>query len=199
MAGDLRVTTAGAYAETGEESLVVSQAGAYAETGGQSLSATQIGAYAELAVNQVVATCVGAYAELAPFAEDCKPSAGYSFGGVDISNYCNELDLQNVGRELEATNFGSTGQEADGGLAEHTIRLGGDWNQTIDALLGPDALRGTKRTGVATFDDCSVISTYTWSQAYLTNWQVFTQARGKVGWRAVLRHDGAATRAVVEV
>lgn len=143
-------------------------------------------------------TAVIVVVEVEPEPEPCVSGVGYIFNSVDITDYCNELDLQVAAKELEATHMESAGEEAECGLANHNVRVGGDWSQEVDDLLGPDAMRGTKRSGVAQFTDCPTRVSYS-GTAFLTNWQVFTVARGKMGWRAVLRHDGASVRSVVEI
>lgn len=114
-----------------------------------------------------------------------------------ITNYCNQVDLQGVTAELEATHFGSTGEQYDPGLSAWTVGLGGDFDNTLDGYLGPDAITSTKRTAVIGFVNGGSTITYTWtSNAFITNYTINSQASGKQTWSAQLRLSGIPTRAV---
>lgn len=127
----------------------------------------------------------------------CKPTARYIYGGVDITDYCNAADLTIAPKELPKTHLGSTGQRFTAGVSENSVRLKGDWNPTVDALLGVDARRGTLRTGEIIFDDCSMAVSYQWEErARVTEWKVTSPARGKIEWSATLRHNGLGVRTV---
>lgn len=112
-----------------------------------------------------------------------------------ITNYVNQADLTNTVAELEATHLGSTAEEGDPGLTNSSLQLSGDWNATIDALLAPDALTGTKRTAAIAFTASGSTVTFTWtSKAFITNYQISTAAKDKITWSATLRLSGLGVR-----
>lgn len=121
----------------------------------------------------------------------------FTYNSNALTAHMNQQDLQSTIQELEATNLASTAQESAPGLAKWTLSIGGDWNATLDGFLAPDAMSGTKRTGVATVSDGSSTVTYTWtSQAWITNYQIQTQANDKITWTATLNLSGNPTRTV---
>lgn len=127
----------------------------------------------------------------------CKPSGHYEYGGVDLTNYLNGLDLELLTAAHEARRLSSTGIPYRPGIASSQVRLKGDWNPTIDGLLGRDIFAKHWRTGAATFDDCTNTVRYEWANAVqVTEWKVITAATGKIEFTAMLRHNGAASRTV---
>lgn len=163
------------------------------EGAGQRVSAeivlVEYGALAAYATSMLVLV------ELQP-PSDCKPSGGYTYNGVDITAYCNLADLQLAPRELQRRTLGDTAQGHKVGLSDASMRLGGDWNAAIDALLGADARAGRRRTGEAYFDDCSMVVRYAWSEVFIAEWKVTSPASGKMQWSATLRHNGLGVRSV---
>lgn len=120
-----------------------------------------------------------------------------SFNATPLTNYVNSQDLQNTIAELDGTHLGSVEMEADAGLPSHSLQMSGDWHPTLDGVLGPDSLTGTKRTAVVTFTAGGQTVTYTWtSQAFITSYNVTSSATGKLEWSATLRLSGAPTRGV---
>lgn len=124
----------------------------------------------------------------------CHPHAIYLYNGVDISAYINEIELEALTQEADTTNLGDTAETRKAKLPGNALNIGGDWTPEIDAILGFDAIGGRKRSSAATFDDCSGTVTLTWAEAFVTDWQVVTQATGKIVWSAKVRHNGAPTR-----
>lgn len=125
-------------------------------------------------------------------------NSSVTYNATAITNYVNSVDLQNTIAELESTHLGSTAETADPGLASFSLQIGGDWNATIDAQLGPDSLTGTKRTVVVSFTGGSTI-TYTWTASgdvggFVTNYQPKSTATGKLEWSATLRLSGLGVR-----
>lgn len=186
MADTVRVTTADAYVKVS------------ANTEAQDVTSVRAYVKYRAFTNDLRATQVAAYVKVArPWPEEvCKPTAHYTYNGVDISSYCNAIDLQNMPRDLPKRTLGDTGAKAVAGLGEYSVRLKGDWDSTIDALLGVDALNGTQRTGVAAFDDCSMTVTYAFAAAMVKDWRVITQANNKIEWNATLRHNSLGVRTV---
>lgn len=123
--------------------------------------------------------------------------AGCIYNGVTITDYCNEIEMQNSIIERERKTLGSTGVPFRAGIAESQVQLKGDWNATIDALLGRDAFTGVKRTGVATFDDGTYTVRYTWTNGTrVSHWKVTTAAPGKIEWVATLQNNVLGVRSV---
>lgn len=124
-------------------------------------------------------------------------NSNVTYNSNSLNNYVNSVDLANTIAELEATHLGSTGQESDPGLVKSTLQIGGDWSAALDAILGPDSLTGTKRTGVIAYDDGATTVSWTWtSQAFITNYNVKTTATGKLEWTATLNLSGLGVRSV---
>lgn len=118
-----------------------------------------------------------------------------------LTNYVNDVSLQNTIKELESTHLGSTAESADPGLASFSLQIGGDWNSTLDGYLGPDSLTGTKRTTVITFTANGATVTYTWTASgdvggFITNYQPKSAANDKMTWTATLRLSGLGVRSV---
>lgn len=196
---EARVTSYPVIVETEGDGLAVTSYPVIVETVGSGAAVTSYPVLVEYSPIGVNVTSYPLLIEYEYSAEPCEPRASYSFAGVDITAYCNALDLETAGKELQSTHFGSAAEEADSGLNAYSIRLTGDWSQTVDDLLGQAALSGRRATGIAQYDDCVSGARYTWASAYITNWRVATVARGKAVWSATLRHDGAPTRSIVEL
>lgn len=114
-----------------------------------------------------------------------------------LTNYCNQASLQSTVAELEATHFGSTGQQFDPGLSEWSVDLGGDFDATLDGYIGPDAITSTKRTVVVGFVNGGSTITYTWTtNGFITGYNPAATANGKQTWTAKLRLSGIPTRNV---
>lgn len=139
-------------------------------------------------------TVTVAVRELPP---ECTPHAGYTYDGVDITDFCNAIEVIQRVTERERRTLGSTGTPFRAGLVASLVQLKGDWNATIDALLGRDAFLGVRRTGVATFDDCTMTVSYTWTDGVRVNsWKVTTAAPGKIEWSATLQNNVLGVRSV---
>lgn len=118
-----------------------------------------------------------------------------------LTNYINTSQLNNVIAELESTHMGSTAESSDAGLVSSDLDIGGDWGATIDGYLGPDSLTGTKRTTVIQFEDGATVVSWTWTASgdvggFITNYQVKSEATGKLAWTAKLRLSGLGVRSV---
>lgn len=120
-----------------------------------------------------------------------------TYNAQNITQYCNQADLNSTLEELEVTNLASTGKETLTGFAEWTIALGGFWAALLDGYLAPDVVTpGTKRTASIAFEDGATTVTYTWtSNAEIGDYAITSSATGgATGWSATLRLSGAPTR-----
>lgn len=118
-----------------------------------------------------------------------------------LTNYINSTQLNNTIAELESTHMGSTAETSDAGLVNSTLDIGGDWGATLDGYLGPDSLTGAKRTTVIQFEDGATVVSWTWTASgdvggFITNWNVTSDAKGKLVWTAKLRLSGLGVRSV---
>lgn len=121
-----------------------------------------------------------------------------SYNSQDISQYCNQAQLDMVVAELEATNFASTGSDSDPGLTTYSINLQGDWTKALDTILAPDALTPTKRTTVIGFGPSGAgRATYTWTnKAFISNYTInANNPKEKITWSAKLNLSGNPVRA----
>lgn len=120
-----------------------------------------------------------------------------TFNGTAITSYCNKADLDAVLDQIDVTNLASTGAESISAFPKWSINLGGNWDATFDAVIGPEAVTpGTKRTAVIAFtDSASSTVTYTWtSKAEIGNYTITSTPTGAIGWTAVLALSGAPSR-----
>ena len=119
-----------------------------------------------------------------------------SFNGTAITNYTNEAEVSAAVDRIETTNFGSTGAESIAGDTEWTITLGGDFDNALETVLGPEAVTpGTKRTAVIAFVGSSATVTYTWtSNAEIQDFSISSSVGDKISWSATLALSGAPTR-----
>lgn len=215
MADTTRVTNARAYVKTqaDSEQVAVSAVRAYVKTQVDSVAVratqvmayvkavrvwpsqvTQVGAYIELNGVRVRATQMGVYVELG---KPRRPKARYEYDGVDLTNYCNALDLEIAPRELRKGRLSDVAQMYQIGLADNVVRLGGDWNPTIDAILGRDAFTKNWRTSRVEYEDGVRRIRYSWTvRAQVTEWRVVTAATGKIEFHATIRHNGLGVRTV---
>jgi trans-2-enoyl-CoA reductase len=119
-----------------------------------------------------------------------------TYNAVNISQYLNTNTLTNTIAELEATVLTSTAEETIAGLGSYELTLEGDWSKTIDDLLGPDSITGTKRTVVVTYGSGASDVTYTWTtNGFLTSYEINATATDKIVLSGTLRLNGAPVRA----
>jgi len=121
-----------------------------------------------------------------------------TYNSQAITNYLNQASLQATAAELEATHFGSTGEEMDPGLSGWTVSFNGDWATALDTIIGPDAITSVKRTVVIAINGGSgATATYTWtSNGFVTSYNPSADATGKITHSAQLRLSGIPSRAV---
>lgn len=120
-----------------------------------------------------------------------------TFNGTNIKSYCNQADLNAVLNEIDVTNLASTGAESISAFPKWDIALGGFWDATFDAVIGPEAVTpGTKRTAIIAFTDAaSSTVTYTWtSNAEIGDYKITSTPTGAIGWSGTLRLSGAPSR-----
>lgn len=119
-----------------------------------------------------------------------------TYNSQNITQYCNQADLQTTLEEIETTNLASTGQESIAGNPTWTIALGGDWAAALDAILGVDAVTPAKRTASIAYTDGATTVTYTWtSKAEIGAYAIPSSVATTIKWTATLRLSGAPSRA----
>lgn len=189
-----RFTAAAVYVEIGGQLARVTSAGQYTEINAVVGRVTGYGVYVEIVRAQARATAYGVYVEIG---YPRRIRAHYRYDGVDITNYCNAMDMQTLAAELGNKRLDSTAMRAKAGLTNTRVRLAGDWSPTIDALLGRDAFAKHWRNGVVTYEDGIHRIAYTWTAAVqVTEWQINSPATGKLEFNATLRHNGLGVRNV---
>ena len=120
-----------------------------------------------------------------------------SFNGTDITQYCNQADLQGALDAIDVTNLASTGVETISPITTWTIRLSGFWDATIDGILGPEAVTpGTKRDSSIEYTDSASSSvSYAWTaNAEVGNYQITSAPKDAIKFTGELRLSGAPTR-----
>lgn len=124
----------------------------------------------------------------------------FTFNGVNLTGYVDQVDLNMAVAELETTNLDSSAQEFIPGLPSYDASITvTKWDKVVDDVLGPlVAVTPTKVTAVIGFTDASGDTvTYTWTtQAFVTGYNLSAQATGKITSGPKVRLSGIPTRAV---
>lgn len=189
-----RITQAGTYVEINGVMVQVTQAGGYVELNAVQPRVTVAGLYVEIVRAQARATMVGAYVELG---RPRRPTAHYEYDGLDLTHYCHALDLEIVPKALRQGRLSDAAEIYRIGLADNVVRLSGDWNPAIDAILGRDAFRKNWRTGRVEYEDGVRRIRYSWTvRAQVVEWRVVTASTGKIEFHATIRHNGLGVRTV---
>ena len=120
-----------------------------------------------------------------------------TYNATDITSYLSETELNQEIAELEATHLASTAMEQAPGLSSFSVSFNGDWDATLDGLIGVDAPAGTLRTVVVAITDASSDTvTYTWTDnGFVTGYNISASATGKITHDSTLRCNGAPVRA----
>ena len=121
-----------------------------------------------------------------------------TYGGTDITAYCNKADLSSTIERLDVTDLADTAKSTIAGDAEWTIAIGGAWATALDTALAVDAVTpGTARTVTIAFDGGAQTVTYTWtSTGEIQDWGVQSATGSFVSWTATLALSGAPSRGV---
>lgn len=121
------------------------------------------------------------------------------YNAVDITQYCDQADLEAVLEQLDATNLASTANESVAGFATWRIRLAGPWTPALDNVFGPDAVApGTKRNASIKLMNGANSVTYGWTNnAELANYKPTAAAKAVHKWSGELALSGAPTRTAV--
>jgi len=127
----------------------------------------------------------------------CNPSFN------DITQYLNEFELSNTVGEIESTNLTSTSQTYIPSMTEHSLSLSGDWLTGFDDIFGPDAVTPVARTVKISFLNPNLnnqgndVVTYTWTNAFITGYNISASSGDKITHSATLRLSGPPTRSAV--
>lgn len=119
-----------------------------------------------------------------------------SFNGTAITAYCDQADVDAAIDQIETTNLASTGAESTAGDPKWSIKVGGMWDNALDAVIGPEAVTpGTKRTAYIAYTGSSATITYTWtSNAEIENYTITSQVGSMIKWSGTLALSGAPSR-----
>lgn len=129
-------------------------------------------------------------------ARKSRGNATLSYNSHSITVNCKQVDLDATIERLDTTNLGSTAKESIAGDAEWKISASGDWDDTFDGYMAPDAVTpGTARTGVLSFVGSSATVSYTWtSKVEIQDYKVSAQVGQSITWSATFALSGAPTR-----
>lgn len=121
------------------------------------------------------------------------------YNAVDITQYCDQADLDATIEQLEASNLASTANESVTGFSTWNINLGGPWGPALDNALGPDAVTpGTKRNASIAFKHGANTVTYAWtSNAEIANYKITGAVKAVHKWSGKLQLSGSPTRTSV--
>ena len=123
----------------------------------------------------------------------------------NITEYLNEFELSNTVGEIESTNLTSTSQTYIPSMTEHSLSLSGDWLTGFDDIFGPDSVTPVARTVKISFLNPNMgnlgndVVTYTWTNAFITGYNISASSGDKITHSATLRLSGPPTRSVAEV
>lgn len=124
-----------------------------------------------------------------------------SYNSVDITTYLNQVELNVVVAELEATHLASTATGSTPALPSYTLSLGGDWYKALDAVLGVDAMTPARRVVTVKFtDEAAAWVQYSWSNTgnygygFVTGYNISGSATGKIEHGPSIRLSGAPNR-----
>lgn len=129
-------------------------------------------------------------------ARKARGNAAVSYNSNNITQYLDSADLEATIDQLETTNLASTAAESTAGDPSWSISMSGMWDNTIDAIIGPDAVTpGTKRTAVMTLTGSSATVTYTWtSNAEIGDYSINSAVGDFIKFSCTLTLSGAPTR-----
>lgn len=124
------------------------------------------------------------------------------YNGTDITQYCNQNDLDAVVAEVDTTNLASTGAESSPAATSWSVKLQGFLDKAIDDVIGPDALTppATLRNLVVTRGPTGAQAIYTWTGtatagAFVGNYQLpATDPKNLSTWSADLQISGGPVR-----
>lgn len=120
----------------------------------------------------------------------------------NITQYLNEFELSNTVGEIESTNLTSTSQTYIPSMTEHSLSLSGDWLTGFDDIFGPDSVTPVARTVKISFLNPNMgnvgndVVTYTWTNAFITGYNISASSGDKITHSATLRLSGPPTRSV---
>jgi hypothetical protein len=121
------------------------------------------------------------------------------YNSVDITQYCDQADLDAAIEQLEASHLASTANDTVTGFATWSINVGGPWSNVLDNALGPDAVTpGTKRNASIAYKHGSNTVTYAWtSNAEIASYKISGAVKAVHKWSGKLQLSGAPARTSV--
>jgi hypothetical protein len=90
-------------------------------------------------------------------------------------------------------------------MTEHSLSLSGDWLTGFDDIFGPDSVTPVARTVKISFLNPNMgnlgndVVTYTWTNAFITGYNISASSGDKITHSATLRLSGPPTRSAAEV
>ncbi len=121
----------------------------------------------------------------------------FTLNSVNLTAYVDQVDLNMPVAELETTNLDSSAQEFIPGLPSYDASITiTKWDKVVDDVLGPLAITPAKVTAAIAFKDASGDTiTYTWTNAFVTGYNISGAATGKVTSGPKVRLSGIPNRA----
>lgn len=125
-----------------------------------------------------------------------------TYGGTNITAYCNQASVEATVAEVETTNLASTGAESSPASTSWTVPIGGFLDKALDDVLGVDAITppATYNNLVITVGPSGTQTTYTWTGssntgASIENYTISpTDPTQIITWSATLLISGGPVR-----
>ena len=119
----------------------------------------------------------------------------YAGSLVDLSSYCDTLDVSGTSDNAEDTTYSTATQPAKGylpGLKDATISIGGPWDPTLDRQM--DMVLGRTGTYEAGPDGSGSGDVKYTGEGILTEYTVSAPVGDKITWSATIQGTGTQTR-----
>ena len=120
----------------------------------------------------------------------------FSYNGVDLSPFCDNVDFPQVVETAETTTFGDTSKDYIVGLRDATISISGKWDgaaSAIDVTVGGDLGTGTARAFV--YGPSGNVSPKYSGNCFCTSYQITGAVGDVVTFSAEFQVTGNVTRA----
>lgn len=88
-----------------------------------------------------------------------------TYNGTDITQYCNQANIEATVAEIDTTNLASTGAESSPASTAWATPIGGFLQKELDDVIGVDAITppSTMRNLVITVGPSGTLTTFTWT------------------------------------
>lgn len=121
-----------------------------------------------------------------------------TYNSGSLEEHMNQASVEAVIAAIDVTTLADTAGKQIPGMASWSVPIGGLWTDTLDDILGPDAVDppSSLRTLVVVMGPSGAQVTLTWtSNSFVTNYKFGADnVSGALTWSATLGVSGAPTR-----